>query len=608
MKNNNKRVSPIDKFYSFEPNPNNPLPLPKNEASKTQTKLKPIGSVVPVNHNRNNQIPSQPKSQKKKNIHAPRPKNNKQKYKLSPLFKFICGFASLGIAIPAFASIIPSHDDSSSTSNDDLISLAFAVDSLNDSFETRVPVVIDNGVIETIPDNSIVFVHGNINSGNNEIIALDENGKKITGIIDGCYLRNIPFSNMLSLYNYNEIYRINPSQACVKLISDPSNLDESFIDTIDGGQFVLVDSENTWTENEQSYSNVLYPNNNEVIYGYINSKYLEQITPDNILDFNIPSNSDTSFIDKPKLPQEITINVWKNNSGKSVTGIDFCSGMLPNNLNTLLSQKKEQIPNIVYDGDYKTDADVSDISGKINFAYIKIGASSYGQNTIWSLSENYKAFLDQALECEKNKIPYGFYYYSTCRTNEEAETEGNFIIKLVNSADEYCKEKLNHSLNYNILPIAIDVELGPDGPDRQECKYAGIESLSKSKATLTNLLNNKLGDSILYTGNQMLFNNNSKIMDIDLYNDNLIQPTQFWHISECSPDGKILSSHQNSREIIKNKNGIFMDQVKLSASIPLNNKSTVQVDLNTINYDTFINYIKNRCPNAKIIEHDELER
>ena len=72
---------------------------------------------------------------------------------------------------------------------------------------------------------------------------------------------------------------------------------------------------------------------------------------------------------------------------------------------------------------------------------------------------------DQVKKCEELGIPYGFYYYSTSTTKSEANIEYENIIEEFEDLGD---------LKYNLLPFAIDVELGGNGDITKDRQYGNV--------------------------------------------------------------------------------------------------------------------------------------
>ena len=78
---------------------------------------------------------------------------------------------------------------------------------------------------------------------------------------------------------------------------------------------------------------------------------------------------------------------------------------------------------------------------------IKVGARGWGEaGNMVDCGDDYKKYAEV---CEECKVPYGFYYYSTALTKEEADQEIAYCKRAINSLD---------SRKYNLLPLTADFE------------------------------------------------------------------------------------------------------------------------------------------------------
>ena len=147
------------------------------------------------------------------------------------------------------------------------------------------------------------------------------------------------------------------------------------------------------------------------------------------------------------------------------------------------------------------EKDTSDIEGKINFVYIRLGASGYGTNFSQIADENLEEFV---AICEEYGVPYGFYYYSTAITKEESELEAEYIKKLIESLG---------NLKFNELPIALDYEISNNEvADRQYDL-----TLTEVKAYLAYLVEKEYGKTIVYGNIESLYSN--PIVNLETYSD-----------------------------------------------------------------------------------------
>lgn len=297
--------------------------------------------------------------------------------------------------------------------------------------------------------------------------------------------------------------------------------------------------------------------------GYVAYDYLEDV------------EKEIETEDATEVAKEVIDQRSVSRSGK-IAGIDVADSVTGEQLEKLLKDSSaigDKVPRLVYGTDGSAsyvDADTSDIEGKINFVYIKLGASGY-KNFVTLLNDNY---IEQAEVCEKLGIPYGFYYYSTSVTEEEARAEADAINKALASLD---------SRQYNLLPLAIDVELASGSTDRQY----GID-VTKTKAYLANLVEPKQGKTILYGGGRSISpNSGERILNIDEYNE-LIETgdTDVWLATPRTDTGGLGDTTRGYVDSISKQSDVTISQTLLDAKI----KET-KIDINMMDDEDYKNLI-----------------
>ncbi len=293
--------------------------------------------------------------------------------------------------------------------------------------------------------------------------------------------------------------------------------------------------------------------------GYVSCEYLKEVEKE--------KSKESENIDSTEIVEEVIDKRVVSKSG-NVVGIDVADGVSGNELEALLTDKnviKDQTARIsYYDENGKSvyaNANTSDIAGNINFVYIKLGASGYG-NFVTLLNDNY---LDQAAVCEKYGIPYGFYYYSTCLDNDEARIEADAINKALDSMK---------SRKYNLLPLAIDVELASGSSDRQWGK-----DVTEAKAYLANLVEPTQGKTILYGGGRSISSSSPEcVLDINRYNKLLESgESDVWLATPRTDDGGISNDTQKYISTISKVADITISQTVLDARI-----NNTGIDINMI--------------------------
>lgn len=253
-----------------------------------------------------------------------------------------------------------------------------------------------------------------------------------------------------------------------------------------------------------------------IIEGWVSAKYLRElgeVSKDNIEKISRNDLEDISL-----------------NAEGTAPGIDV-SGTSGKQLKKLLERG---VPNKVTTKDYTSGIDISNRAGEINFVYIKLGASGYGKGKL-NIIKSYDNYIEQIKVCEEKGIPYGFYYYSTAITKDEADQEVQHIKKVI---DEL---KSKYGLKYNILPLALDIETKPKNKERQF--DASIEQVSKAKAHWINKAQ-KLGISQkinVYISKRAFYpESGERIIDIEVFKNALNNPEKvsIWLGSSMTSKGK----------------------------------------------------------------------
>jgi len=301
-------------------------------------------------------------------------------------------------------------------------------------------------------------------------------------------------------------------------------------------------------------------------------------TPDNnwvFIRYTAPSgNQLEGWVSGNYLTQELANENIQTNATGNVTGIDV-STISPSKLREIL---KGQIPNQTETNNYSYNT--SPLAGDINYVYIKLGGSGYGKGAL-SVIEGYDDFYEQVAICEELGMPYGFYYYSTAITEEEAQIE----LEVIQERLEDLRQK--YDMDYNKLEIAVDFELNWQvEKDRQ---YRGdIEEQTKAKAFLINGLQ-KLGlsDNVLIygPGRVMQHTQADQIIDLELLHSLLDNPenVKLWLCSHIKTNGNYKDSLQKDIDYAE-KRGFSTAAVQLVLDVQMNNS---YIDINNMNLEHF---------------------
>ncbi|MBR3134902.1 MAG: hypothetical protein IKG56_05530 [Clostridia bacterium] len=231
-------------------------------------------------------------------------------------------------------------------------------------------------------------------------------------------------------------------------------------------------------------------------------------------------------------------NARVNENGK-VVGIDVSESLPADELRKMLTT--EGIPSTVMD-QFGTQHDISDLAGKIDYVMIKIGVRGYGgPGNFADIGDSY---LEQAKVCEELGIPYGFYYYSTAISDQEAEEEVSQV-----------KERLDRlrdtiSTDFFLMPLTLDVE---------QCEGSRLcgRDVTDVAAEWANKAEEVTGKKVLlYTGGRDV-SGPEKILDISRFNAQLRSgPTRIWTPGPRKPDGsQVYQANQNHINNIVNEGG-----------------------------------------------------
>lgn len=361
-----------------------------------------------------------------------------------------------------------------------------------------------------IDQNSFIIV------SEDSSIAYDELGNMHNGHIDEEDFKEVLRMSEEELSNYTIYQVISESGAVVR--STDIIEENNIISTVSYSDYVLGYTANT-PEHDGEFISTLSINDDIVYKGYMSESDLT-------LEIGAKEN---------EIPESLTVQApveenVKTNAAGSVTGIDI-SGMTPKQLRELF---QNGIPSQVTTT-YGT-IDTSQYAGDVNFVYIKIGASSYGKNSKFQIlpSNNY---IEQVKVCEEFGVPYGFYYYSTAITVEEANMELQYLKESIS--------KLHQALplDFNDLEIVVDVELAGTN-DRQ---YRGnLKEKTEAKAALINGIQEEgLSENVLIYGPiRVMKPDLDQIIDLSYLHSLLSNPddVSLWLCSPTNSKGELASN------------------------------------------------------------------
>jgi len=269
--------------------------------------------------------------------------------------------------------------------------------------------------------------------------------------------------------------------------------------------------------------------------------------------------------------EEVEVPILTSSIG-NVIGIDVNKGETYLLEEILLSKNSIKNQTVGEDGDI---FDTTEVAGKIGFVYIKIGSSSYSKENNFSIIPNV-IYSTYAAVCEKYQIPYGFYYYSTAITEEEANKEYDTIVERLSELE---------NSKYNVLPIAIDVELADDlKKDRQ----VGHD-VTSVKAVLANKLYEKYGKTVLYTsGRTASIEKENRIIDLVAYKSAIKEKLNLWTPAARLTNGTL---GKLSAQYLEELSG-YADTVFEQSHLDLDDKNGFDYDIDFMTKALFTNLVK----------------
>ena len=422
----------------------------------------------------------------------------------------------------------------------------------------REKIVNQNNIIEKIPNGSVVYKLSEEpeKSGTRDWVKVEfenEEGEIVTGWVVNGYLKE--YNEVIKVVDtskedgVNLNVRIAPGKSSEK-VAEIQNGTELKIPQFNIDERIIKDKME-WVKIRLSDGTT----------GYVSYEFLK--------DKELKTEIESPIV-KDKIVQQVLDNRYVNSSGK-VIGIDS-STATPEELRRLL-QSETGIPSEAKKGGkvYNTKT----AQGKISFVYIKLGATAYG--TEFQLLE-YEKGKEQAKVCEELEIPYGFYYYTTAITEDEARKEAEYIKNLLNDVE---------NRDYNLLPFAIDVELADNAAkDRQNGK-----DVTNVKAYLANLIEPEVGKTILYTGGRTSSDiSGEKILDLERYNAGLeTGPAEIWFPAQRSQNGINGTVTQKYINDMSKDAHILMLQTMLDCTV-----DGTKIDINMIDENEYVKMIKNQ--------------
>ena len=423
--------------------------------------------------------------------------------------------------------------------------------------------ILDDNIISTVPSFDYVLSYKPQTPENDKewIPTLSINGDNLyDGYIREDLLKEIDTfqainnrtdKNMTNAENLMMVDTSKDDFISLNLRSEPKAIDNSnIIAEIPHGTFIHLLGETTQSGNR---------NWTLIRYETLDGTQFEGWVAENYL---------TSYIIQEETGSRVIDGINVNSSG-NVTGIDI-STIKPDDLKSLL---QNGIPEKVYSKNGSFDT--SQYSGNINFVYIKLGASPYGNGDFSPLE--YNDYEQQVAICEELGIPYGFYYYSTALTIEEAQIELDCIKQRL----EDLRKKFD--MKNNKLEIAVDIELN----DKNDRQYDGnIKKQTEAKAALINgILEEELCSNVLIYGPMRVMKPDlDQIISLEYLHSLLSNPdvVALWQCSLAKKNGDITEDLKND---IAYAEKIGFSTV--SCQLVLDAKLNGQIDINNMDFEHY---------------------
>lgn len=238
-----------------------------------------------------------------------------------------------------------------------------------------------------------------------------------------------------------------------------------------------------------------------------------------------------------------------------------------------------------------SETGIGNIGEKPEFIYLSMGASAYGDfaivgeggkidsESIEKRKESVRAFINK---CEEYKIPWGGYYYSQARNEDETQQEIDYIKDVFNGMGD---------LKYNVIPFAVDIE-NQSGIMAQYVNgsFERKEELTGLKESMMESLRNELNQEVvMYSDHNSLV----EIIDYTLLSER--NKKDMWIVDPNKTHSDDLIN-MGLVDYIGNR------QVALDTNI----YQGINVDIDFMNLDVFKNYIKGiEEVNYEFIEKNE---
>ena len=273
----------------------------------------------------------------------------------------------------------------------------------------------------------------------------------------------------------------------------------------------------------------------------------------------------------------------------NVVGIDTTS-YTPDKLRDVL-KSKDAIPSTVYYWG-EDEYDTGDLAGKVDYVMIRVGARGWGEaGNMVDCGDDYKKYAEV---CEECKVPYGFYYYSTALTKEEADQEIEYCKRAINSLD---------SRKYNLLPLTADFETHIERKNGEIVAQSRLigHDVTEVASYWANTAEKDFGKIMIYTSaRNMTPENYEYIINLQELNKQVLSgKPKFWIAGLRYPDDYTQIQGHEYLDPLRDDMALVMTQTILDSDN--DNTGLPRTDIDIIKEEDFIELLKNR---RKELIHD----
>lgn len=159
---------------------------------------------------------------------------------------------------------------------DDSYKIVQANDVLDDNYQGKIPMVLEDGTLFLIDDNEIIIVKDDIKRGKNDVIYMSPYNEIVQGRVDAKYLKESKFSISEELLkDYKYVYKTIPKEgADIRL--DPTIDESTVISSLSENEFVLASTEYVSVNDGFSWIPVIKIDQSGIYQGYVKSDFLEK--------------------------------------------------------------------------------------------------------------------------------------------------------------------------------------------------------------------------------------------------------------------------------------------------------------------------------------------